>query len=95
MNDEPAPANFLTAAAMAEALGVHPDTVRTLALQGRIPGAFRVGRCWRFDLEAFREAGGPRGPAPPGRPGRAGPPPARRAGGGAGLGGPAPPPPWR
>ena len=95
MNDEPAPANFLTAAAMAEALGVHPDTVRTLALQGRIPGAFRVGRCWRFDLEAFREAGGARGPAPAVRTGRAYPPMDLRAFVDTVLASPEPRPRWR
>jgi len=36
-------------AAVAEHLGLHPQTVYTHAAAGRIPG-FRVGRAWRFYL---------------------------------------------
>ncbi|MCK6480225.1 MAG: helix-turn-helix domain-containing protein [Planctomycetes bacterium] len=63
--DKPAPA-FLTADELAALLKVHPATVREQAAAGRIPGAFRMGRLWRFDLDAFRAAGGlqPGTPAP-------------------------------
>ncbi len=36
--------------ALADLLGVHPDTVRRLARKGRLPG-YRVGRQWRFAAE--------------------------------------------
>jgi excisionase family DNA binding protein len=36
--------------ALAELLNIHPDTVRRLARNGRLPG-YRVGRQWRFPAE--------------------------------------------
>ena len=34
-------------------LDVHPATVRRLARAGRLPGAYKVGRQWRFAREAI------------------------------------------
>ncbi|WP_268754974.1 helix-turn-helix domain-containing protein [Agromyces cerinus] len=39
----------MNVAAVAEHLGVHPQTVYAHAASGQIPG-FRVGRAWRFYL---------------------------------------------
>ena len=42
---------------VAELLGLHPQTVRDFAGDGKLPG-FKVGRAWRFkpsDIEAYLE----------------------------------------
>jgi excisionase family DNA binding protein len=36
--------------ALADLLGVHVDTVRRLAREGRLPG-YKVGKLWRFSSE--------------------------------------------
>jgi excisionase family DNA binding protein len=43
---------------MARLMGVHPATVRRLARAGRLSGAYRVGRQWRFALEAIEKLRG-------------------------------------
>lgn len=43
------PRGLLTPANAAERLGVHPKTLTRPAANGRVPGATRVGRHWRFD----------------------------------------------
>lgn len=40
---------LLTPADAAERLGVHAKTLTRAAREGRVPGARRVGRAWRFD----------------------------------------------
>ena len=37
---------FLSVAAVAKVLSVHPDTVYRALRAGRLPG-YRIGRCWR------------------------------------------------
>ena len=58
---------LLTPREAAEHLGVHPKTLTRAAAAGRVAGARRVGRHWRFDptelaLEPPRSAG-PQAPA--------------------------------
>lgn len=53
---------FLSIPQVAEILGLHPESVRKLVRQGRIP-AFKVGRSWRFhreELDAWRQNTAPR-----------------------------------
>ena len=38
-------------------LGRTPETLRRLAVAGKLPGAVRLGRAWRIDLAALRAAG--------------------------------------
>jgi len=39
-------------------MGVHPATVRRLARAGRLAGAYKVGRQWRFAREAIEKLRG-------------------------------------
>jgi excisionase family DNA binding protein len=39
---------LLTPQEAAQRLGVHPKTITRAAAAGRVPGAVRVGRTWRF-----------------------------------------------
>lgn len=48
----------LTVQDVAELMGVHPATIRRLARAGRLPGAYRVGRQWRFAREAIEKLRG-------------------------------------
>jgi excisionase family DNA binding protein len=48
----------LTAAQVAELTGVHPATVRRLARAGRLCGAYKIGRQWRFAREAMERLRG-------------------------------------
>lgn len=43
---------------VAAVLGVSERHVGRLANEGRINGAFRVGRCWRFNSTAIKELAG-------------------------------------
>jgi excisionase family DNA binding protein len=45
----------LSAEAVAERFGIHPETVRRWARAGKIP-AFRAGVGWRFDLDEVEAA---------------------------------------
>lgn len=54
---------------VADALRVSPATVRRQAKSGAIPGV-RVGRQWRFDLDAVHARLNARLPVPVARPGR-------------------------
>lgn len=61
MRSEGGPAQFLTLRAAALLLRLHPNTVRTQACRGIIPGT-KVGRHWRFieaDLVAWIRASYP------------------------------------
>jgi len=40
---------ILTVDEAAKMLKIHPETVRRLAREGKLPGAYRVGGQWRFD----------------------------------------------
>jgi excisionase family DNA binding protein len=44
----------LTADEIAEKLKVPRSTIEEMARAGKLPGAFRVGKHWRFDLDSFR-----------------------------------------
>jgi excisionase family DNA binding protein len=46
---------LLTAVEVADRLRVSPREVQRLAAAGRLPGAFRVGRLWRFSEERLLE----------------------------------------
>jgi len=50
---EPGGHRLLTPIEAATRLGVHPKTLTRAAGAGRVPGARRVGRHWRFDPEAL------------------------------------------
>jgi excisionase family DNA binding protein len=57
-------------------LGVHAKTLTRAAREGRVPGARRVGRAWRFDpsrLDLQPVAHTPTRPPPPRRPTRPAP----------------------
>jgi excisionase family DNA binding protein len=59
--DHAATGRLLTPVQAAARLGIHVKTLTRAARQGRVPGARRVGRCWRFDasqldLERARRA---------------------------------------
>ena len=43
----------LTVRDICRLMELHPDTVRRLARAGRLPGAYKVGRQWRFAREAI------------------------------------------
>lgn len=48
---------YLTVPQVAERLGLHPESVRKMVREGRLP-AFKAGRSWRFDpaeIEAWRK----------------------------------------
>lgn len=47
--DQEAAGRLLTPAQAAATLGIHVKTLTRAAREGRVPGARRVGRCWRFD----------------------------------------------
>ncbi len=47
-----------TARELARLLHVHPRTVRRLARDGDLPGAYKVGRLWRFRREAVQKMRG-------------------------------------
>lgn len=44
----------LTAEELSERLKIPVSTVEELARKGKLAGAFRVGKHWRFDLDALR-----------------------------------------
>src|SRR6266542_5846092 len=46
----------LTAEELAGRLKLPESTVLEMARSGKLPGAFRVGKHWRFDLDALRAA---------------------------------------
>jgi excisionase family DNA binding protein len=46
----------LTADELAERLKVSKSTVEEMARSGKLPGAFRIGKHWRFDLDVLRKA---------------------------------------
>ena len=46
----------LTAEELAVRFKVPVSTVEELARKGKLPGAFRVGKHWRFDLDLLRSA---------------------------------------
>ncbi|MFO7958728.1 MAG: helix-turn-helix domain-containing protein [Candidatus Brocadiia bacterium] len=48
----------LTVQNVAELMGVHPETVRRLARAGRLSGAYKIGRQWRFAREAIERIRG-------------------------------------
>jgi len=48
LTDE-SPTGLLTPSDAAERLGVHPKTLTRAAAAGRVTGAVRAGRHWRFD----------------------------------------------
>ncbi len=48
----------LTVQDVAELTGVHAATVRRLARAGRLPGAYKIGRQWRFAREAIEDLRG-------------------------------------
>jgi len=45
------PGRLLDAGEKAQQLGLHPDTLVRMARAGRIPGAKKVGREWRFPAD--------------------------------------------
>jgi len=49
LDDETATGRLLSPAQAAKRLGIHVKTLTRAARQGRVPGARRVGRVWRFD----------------------------------------------
>jgi excisionase family DNA binding protein len=49
LDDQGAANRLLSPAQAAARLGIHLKTLTRAARQGRVPGARRVGRCWRFD----------------------------------------------
>ena len=46
----------LTAEELAARLKVPLSTIEELARKGKLPGSFRVGKHWRFDVELLRSA---------------------------------------
>jgi excisionase family DNA binding protein len=44
----------LTADELAERLKVPRSTIEEMARGGKLPGAFRIGKHWRFDLDVLR-----------------------------------------
>ena len=46
---------MLTCAEAADALSVHPVTIRRWAAEGRMPAARKIGGRWRFDAELLTE----------------------------------------
>jgi excisionase family DNA binding protein len=44
----------LTAEELSERLKIPASTIEELARKGKLAGAFRVGKHWRFDLDALR-----------------------------------------
>lgn len=46
---------LLTVKQLARYLGVHEQTVYDMARKGELP-SIRIGRSWRFDVEAVRTA---------------------------------------
>jgi len=54
----------LTVPEVAALLGLHPESVRRLARQNRLPFMYRLGGSWRgcrAELAAFKRAGGTQG----------------------------------
>lgn len=45
---------IITAGELADRFKVPSSTIEELARKGKIPGAFRVGKHWRFDVDALR-----------------------------------------
>ena len=62
---------LISAAQAGHRLGIHPRTLTRAAAAGRVPGAVRVGRSWRFRPDELEVA-------PPARSRPAPPPPPRR-----------------
>jgi excisionase family DNA binding protein len=54
---------LIPADALGAELGIHPETVRRLYREGRIP-AYRVGRGLRFDVAEVRDAFRTSAPSP-------------------------------
>jgi excisionase family DNA binding protein len=48
------PGRLLSAEEKAEQLGLHPDTLVRMARNGRIPGAIKAGRAWRFRADCSK-----------------------------------------
>lgn len=48
---DPSPGRLLGAEEKAAQLGLHPDTLARMARDGRIAGATKVGREWRFPVD--------------------------------------------
>lgn len=44
---------YVTLGRLADLAGINPKTVYRIARSGRLPGAFRIGRSWRFDLDTL------------------------------------------
>lgn len=44
----------LTAEELANRLKIPVSTIEELARKGKLPGAFRIGKHWRFDIDALR-----------------------------------------
>jgi len=63
---DPGGHRLLSPTEAATRLGVHPKTLTRAAAAGRVTGARRVGRHWRFDPEALalQPPGGTTSPAP-------------------------------
>jgi excisionase family DNA binding protein len=47
---------ILTADELSDRFKVPVSTIEELARKGKLPGAFRVGKHWRFDLDLLRTA---------------------------------------
>jgi len=45
---------IVTVEELASRLKVPSSTIEELARKGKLPGAFRVGKHWRFDLDLLR-----------------------------------------
>jgi len=64
LDEQTATGRLLSPAEAAARLGIHVKTLTRAARQGRVPGARRVGRAWRFDasqldLEPVKRASTP------------------------------------
>jgi len=47
--------SFYTPEEVAEYYGVHPDTIRKMCREGKIPGARQFGRRWRIPASFLEE----------------------------------------
>jgi excisionase family DNA binding protein len=45
----------LTPEELAERLKISRSTIEEMARSGKLPGSFRVGKHWRFDLDSLRD----------------------------------------
>jgi len=46
---------LLTVEELAEVLRVHPEHIRRITRQGRVPGAKKILRRWLYDQEAIQQ----------------------------------------